>query len=408
MLPPSFGSKTSGWRATRYHPTISLFFVFVILRRTDSFTSTEPVGGGGRIHTFVGSATQPQHLPVTSSRASPVVETPSRWERPSVKLFLNTNPSTTDPEKSKWHTRITEDPRRSIIFSGLMMACGSMLGPFLDSYHSAFGVLKYDEPLSWVLWGSTNYPALTTAWWVPELFGVAGLLIGWLYVLLDVILETPRDPALSPSPPKIFLGISFFTLQYWLSGILVHAGVDRTSLLNVMSLLAALGFVVLDGTTAGFVTSAATGLGGPLIEIVLIWCTMQGKLSGGYHYNDLGETGFFPLWIVPVYFLGGPANGNLARGFWNWLSNNDTPVSAILKTKNEEHEAPCPVCNDTRRAPCPNCDAVGTYVAMGNRTVKCTSCQGRGFVICRTCFDRYDEDPYDIDAIRETISRMPD
>ena len=156
-------------------------------------------------------------------------------------------------------------------------------------------------------------------------------------------------------------------------------------------------------------TSAATGIGGPLIEVALIWCTMQGALSGGYHYNDPGETGFFPLWILPVYFLGGPANGNLARGFWNWLSQEEPPASAMMATRNNgSEEDPCPVCNDTRCVPCPNCDAVGTYVAMGNRTVKCTSCRGRGYVMCRTCFDRYDEDPYDIDAIRETMARMPD
>ena len=376
------------------HPqTLFVLCLTLILCRADGFAIPAPEGAIA----FIDSTRQP-HLPLTSTS-----------ERQSLTLFLSTNRGSTDQEKSKWHTRITEDPRRSFLFSGLMMTCGAMLGPFLDSYHSAFGVLQYDEPLAWVLWGSSNYPALTTAWWVPELFGVAGLLIGWLYVVLDDVLETPRGPVLSPSPPRIFLGISFFTLQYWLSGILVHTGVDRSSILNVMSLLAALGFVGLDGTTAGLVTSAATGIGGPLIEVALIWCTMQGALSGGYHYNDPGETGFFPLWIVPVYFLGGPANGNLARGFWNWLSQEEPPASEMMTTRNNgSEEDPCPVCNDTRCVPCPNCDAVGTYVAMGNRTVKCTCCRGRGYVMCRTCFDRYDEDPYDIDAIRETMARMPD
>jgi hypothetical protein len=307
----------------------------------------------------------------------------------------------------EWRARITQDPWRSLIFSVLMLTCGALLGPFLDSYHSAFGVLQYDEPLTLVLWGSSDYPALTTAWWVPELFGVAGLLIGWLYLLLDVMIANPRgdDAALTPGPPKILLGISFFTLQYWLSGILVQAGVDRTSILYLMSILAAIGFWGLDGTTAGFITSAATGIGGPLIEVILIWCTANGILSGGYHYNDPGETGVFPLWILPVYFLGGPANGNLARGFWNLLSSQES--GKIIETK-DESQVPCPVCNDTRRVPCPNCDGVGTYIAMGGRSVQCTSCRGRGFVICRACFDRYDEDPYDIDTIREKMSRMPD
>jgi hypothetical protein len=339
--------------------------------------------------------------------------------RSSTRLYNKSSENNDDDlSPAVWWSRITDDPKQSVLFSILMATSGAILGPFLDSYHSAFGVLRYDDPIQFILWGTSEYPALTTAWWVPELFGLAGFLIGWLYILLDVIiLEKPQDDdddskmlVLTPSPPKILLGISFFTLQYWLSGSLVQAGVDRTSILNLMAVLAAGGFWVLDGTLSGLLTSAAVGIGGPLIEVALIWCTTQGLLvAGGYHYTDLGETGFFPLWIVPVYFLGGPANGNLARGFWNWLSSmeDSSPSDAITATS-EQNTEPCPVCNDTRCAPCPNCDGVGNYVAMGGRTVNCTSCGGRGFVICRACFDRYDDDPYDIDAIREKMSRMPD
>jgi hypothetical protein len=274
------------------------------------------------------------------------------------------------------------------------------LGPFLDSYHSAFGVLQYDEPIQAILWGSEQFPALTTAWWVPALFGLAGFLIGWLYILLDAALKSPKETK-HPSPTKILVGISIFTLQYWLSGTLVQADVDRATILNLMSVVSATGFVVFDGTMAGLITSAATGIGGPLIEVGLLWATAHGYLSGGYHYSDLGETGFFPLWIIPVYFLGGPANGNLARGFWNALSEPKAEPKKVTK-------APCMVCNDTRRDSCPNCDGEGTYVAMGGQAIKCTSCNGRGYVMCRACFDRYDEDPYDIDSIRDIMSRMPD
>lgn len=302
---------------------------------------------------------------------------------------------------------VTKDPKRSILFSLLMTACGAGLGPFLDSYHSAFGVLKYDEPIRLILWGSETYPALTTTWWVPELFGLAGFLIGWLYILLDASLLESSDLRRQPTPPKILAGISFFTLQYWLSGILVQADMlDRTGILNLMSVLAAIGFLVLDGTFSGLIVSLATCIGGPLIEAGLITATANGFLSSGYHYNDLGETGFFPLWIIPVYFLGGPANGNLARGFWNTLSGKAEETANTISSKEDKES--CPDCQGTRRVMCPNCDGVGTYLAMGNRTVKCTSCNGRGYVMCRTCFDLYDDDPYDIDGIRDIMSRMPD
>lgn len=50
---------------------------------------------------------------------------------------------------------------------------------------------------------------------------------------------------------------------------------------------------------------------------------------------------------------------------------------------------------------------MGYYVSY-NQSVKCNCCKGRGFVICRACFDQYDEDPNDLEAIRELMSRMPD
>ena len=197
----------------------------------------------------------------------------------------------TNTESSSWTSCITTDPRRSAVFSTIMALCGAALGPFLDSYHSAFGVLRYEDPLSATLWGSTAQPALTTAWWVPELFGLAGFIIGWLYIILDSQTKRPE-----PSPPLILVGISIFTLQYWLSGVLFSAGVDRTVIFSIMSAFAGVGFIALDGTMAGFLTSAATAIGGPLIEVGLL-STLHGH--GGYQYMDPGETGFFPLWIVP-------------------------------------------------------------------------------------------------------------
>eukprot|EP00980_Cylindrotheca_fusiformis_P003183 scaffold721_cov131-Cylindrotheca_fusiformis.AAC.73 len=285
---------------------------------------------------------------------------------------------------------IIEDPKRSIYFSFQMTACGASLGPFLDAYHSAFGVLRYDNPLTVTLWGTEDYPALTTAWWVPELFGLAGFIIGWLYIVLDDALKIQQERK-EPSPSKVLIGISIFTLQYWLSGFLYNAQVDRSTILNIMSVVAAGGFALFDRTLSGLIASTATGLGGPLIEVGLLWLAAHGHLADGYRYNDLGETGVFPLWIIPVYFLGGPANGNLARCFWNALTN-----------AKKSEEKPCQVCNGTRRNICPNCDGMGTYVAMGERSIKCSSCKGRGYVICRACFDSYDEDPFDIDAIHYT------
>ena len=379
---------------------------------------------------------------------------PIKSSRPKHDTVRDGKRNDDNDESSIISSLLTKSPSRAVSFSLIMILCGAALGPFLDSFHSAFGVLQYDEPITAALWGTASNPALITAWWVPVLFGVAGWLIGWLYIIWDFVLQTDGDnriqqlsnqPAVqnitNPSPPKILIGISIYTFQYWLSGVLVATeAFDRTSILNLMSLYAAVLFVVLDGSLAGFIVSATTALGGPLIEVGLLSIARSGLMPGGYHYNDLGETGFFPLWIIPVYFLGGPAVGtycycpvihtqstffcslvtgpcvlinapisigNLARGFWNVLTPEatsfETPVNAQATTK-----PGCKVCDDTRCVPCPNCDGIGDYTAMGNRRVKCTSCAGRGFVICRACFSDYDEDPYDIESIRERMKRMPD
>lgn len=269
------------------------------------------------------------------------------------------SPTSTTPESP--HQRVavviqetlTTNPARSVAFSIIMATSGAILGPFLDSYHSAFGVLAYDAPITMQLWGvDSNHPALITAWWVPPLFALAGFLIGWLYILLDgifgsdAIIEVPNVP----SPPKILLGISMFTFQYWLSGILFSAGVDRSIILNVMSATSFFGFCVFDNSVAGFWTSTATALGGPLIEMGLLTLSANGFFHGtGYHYTDLGETGFFPLWILPVYFLGGPANGNLARGYWSALGG----AFPCAKSTNAK-PASCQECDNTRRSSCPN------------------------------------------------------
>jgi hypothetical protein len=305
---------------------------------------------------------------------------------------------------------LTGSISRSLAFTAAMALSGAVLGPFLDSYHSAFGVLRYDSPVTLTLWGTPDNPALTTSWWVPELFALAGIIIGWLYILLDEILPLPTPDASRafPSPPKVLAGISLFTFQYWLSGVMFSSDVPNATILNVMSAIAALGFVVLDGSLTGFIASAATAAGGPLIEVGLLTLSRLGVLGAiGYHYTDPGETGFFPLWIAPVYFLGGPAVGNLARGVWDAL----TPATAAREaaTLGVRNSPPgCGVCDDTRQVPCPNCDGIGTYVAMVGRSVQCSSCRGRGFVVCRSCFGYYEEDPYDIGAIRDLMSRRPD
>lgn len=327
---------------------------------------------------------------------------PVRIDSSITRLYVDKDSNDgTNPSPERW----AKTRSRPALFTLLISIAGAILGPFLDTYHSVFGVLLYEKPISLVLWGSADFPGLVTAWWVPELFALAGFIIGWLYILLDDVLPTGQVSRKSPTPPTILFGIALFTLQYWLSGLLYQTGMDRTIILNVMSTIAVVGFYYLDGTLAGGLVSAATAMGGPLIELLLLSLSRSGGMGdSGYQYLDLGETGFFPLWIVPVYFLGGPAVGNLARGIWDSLAG----AAVTAKGSEMDDTTTCPACNDSRRVPCPNCDGVGRYIAMGGRSIDCTSCRGRGFVLCRVCFDKYGKDPNDVEAIRDLLSRMPD
>ena len=51
--------------------------------------------------------------------------------------------------------------------------------------------------------GGEGNPVLTTALWVPPLFGLAGIIIGGLYFVLDDLLSTGTDKR-RPSWPKIW------------------------------------------------------------------------------------------------------------------------------------------------------------------------------------------------------------
>ena len=355
-------------------------------------------------HGFSSATLQRGYL--VRSKSHPSVRFSS--ENDSGDNYLNANL----PPIERVVAKIKADPIKSIYFSLLMTFCGAALGPFLDSYHSLFGVLTYNTPLVFPILGSIgNGPDLltcVTSFWVPPLFGLAGFIIGWLYIILDTVTTdaTTQDEQLRPTPSKILFGIAYFTFQYWLSGILYSRGVDRASILAIMSALAAGGFYLLDATISGVITSAATAIGGPLIEVGLISSLPD---SWAYHYNDSGETGFFPLWIVPVYFLGGPANGNLARGFWNALGSEEDATEAKtfgMLLEKDQVVVPCSVCLGTRAVKCPNCDD-GTYVTYGERVV-CKACRGKGRVICRECFAQYGDDPEDIENVRRIMDQIPD
>ncbi|CAM9409342.1 unnamed protein product [Phaeothamnion confervicola] len=192
--------------------------------------------------------------------------------------------------------------------------CGAALGPNLDSYHSAFGVLEYAHPLVLSLNGNT---ILTTDWWVPPLFAFAAVAIGGLYLTGDHLLDTPA-PWRRPSWPAVCACIALFSSQYYASGLMTVLHVPPVPLAAALAAAAVAGSVAFDCTAVGLTVAAVTALLGPLVEATIINGTHL------YRYIDVDGSGGLVLgcapWIPLVYFLGGPAVGNLARAFYSTFS----------------------------------------------------------------------------------------
>uniref|UniRef100_A0A7S1UIV9 Uncharacterized protein n=1 Tax=Phaeomonas parva TaxID=124430 RepID=A0A7S1UIV9_9STRA len=150
---------------------------------------------------------------------------------------------------------------------------------------------------------------LTSQAWVPGLFAVAGLLISLLYATFDA--RVPSDEAKimrNIGAMRVRVGIFMFALQYAASGALQMAGVLGVKASLILWIWALSFWAIFDGTKAGMLTSAITALGGPALEYFLI-----NKL-GLYTYL-LADWKGMCSWIPAVYFMGGPAVGNLYR-FW--------------------------------------------------------------------------------------------
>jgi hypothetical protein len=163
-------------------------------------------------------------------------------------------------------------------------------------------------PLSFSFEG---YTFLKTAAFVPFLFAFAGVAMSSIVLFLDSLHFESLPEKVSKSSkqlarwPKVFYGISAFSAQYWLSGYLDASGVDPLQINLILSALAIAGFVYFDSSYAGLLLAIVTAISGPVAEIILV------KL-GAYDYTHNDVFGI-DSWIPSVYFLGGPAVGNLAR-----------------------------------------------------------------------------------------------
>eukprot|EP01039_Chlorochromonas_danica_P001287 gene1288-1405_t len=168
------------------------------------------------------------------------------------------------PDEGEWKTIIT------------MATLSAPLGTSLDNYHGLFGVLEYNPSFSSIVmttwWQEGQQIWLKTSLWTPALFAVAGAVI----------------------------------LQYYLSGLLDHEGVEVAVIHMVLASQAVLGLFAFDRSPSGLLLGLATAMAGPLVEIAVV------NLTHAYHYVHADAFGVCS-WIPWVYLMGAPAVGNLAR-----------------------------------------------------------------------------------------------
>lgn len=178
------------------------------------------------------------------------------------------------------------------------LACFSaVLGPLLDGYHGAFGVLTYTHP-----WNPI--PSLHTAWFVPPLFAFAGVCMG-----IGALYVDQKYPALIPRPKfsRTFAVIAAFSALYYTSGALFACGLEAVSG-PVLAVLSFIEWYALDKSVGAAALGIASALAGFVVEAYLV------NFAGLYTYASSDVLGL-PLWIVPCYFAGGPAVASLARSF---------------------------------------------------------------------------------------------
>lgn len=181
-------------------------------------------------------------------------------------------------------------------------ASSAVLGPLLDNYHSQFHVLSYKDPVEFHLQLFGQVPVnFTTASFTPPLFVVAGLIIGTGVLWINSLYIKAEEV----SVPHALASITAFSAVYYLSACLpctVWAPVTGP----LLFLFGALQWYVLDGYAGGLIMGLLTAIAGPAIEMILI------NVGHLYSYSQ-PEFGGIPLFIIPVYFAGGSAVGNLAR-----------------------------------------------------------------------------------------------
>ena len=203
--------------------------------------------------------------------------------------------------------------------SGMFLA-SAVLGPLCDGCHSRHDVLHYvPQPGKLVLpplsHAQDAAPLFETCWWVPLMFGLAGIILGTSHPYLDRVVSEERFGREPRSPPgwvATMVVISCFCASYELSGVLAQAAILNGNADHLWTVdaplfaVAAAIFAAFERTIGGGFMALLTAVAGPVVEISLI---------NFFHLYTYSAPDFWaiPSWIPWVYAAGAPAVGALGR-----------------------------------------------------------------------------------------------
>eukprot|EP00899_Mesostigma_viride_P022298 jgi/Mesvir1/3252/Mv16391-RA.1 len=218
--------------------------------------------------------------------------------------------ASTDNEVLTGRDRVAFPNSRALLEQSIAMFSGSaVLGPLLDGEHSNHNVLHYAKP---AMIHVGPYFALETCWWVPVMFGIAGVILGVSHPFLDTVWGGPQSDASASSneTPRnmrrnttylswlyVNACIGLFAMQYSLSGTLdaaVAAGdAPRVCVDLILATTGVAMWFIFDRTKGGLLMAALTAVAGPVLEIILI---NQLQLYQYTHPDILGIPTWIPGW----------------------------------------------------------------------------------------------------------------
>ncbi|MCX5867195.1 MAG: hypothetical protein NT009_06895 [Proteobacteria bacterium] len=191
--------------------------------------------------------------------------------------------------------------------AGLGFLSGALIGQLVDFAYPLSGSLHYFRPI-WKL----ESPALEVCWWIPILYGVAGVILVVGYPLLDRRFGQKPIGGFNPSWGFILASILYFVAQFYAGPFLSSTGISHIWTFAFTMLTGLLCWWLFDRTKAGVCMMALTATLGPLLELSMI------NVLDLYAYTGPDVFGI-PLWILGAYICGCPPNGNLGRKYLVYL-----------------------------------------------------------------------------------------